>query len=132
VQNLHPLFYVRHSRGCDYSARLYRPTASETRTSAKMMENWIDYGKPGAIKPFMMISRRRPIASGTPMIFGAVSWIVDELIGIRTVEQRLSRRLQSRVPKNNQILLNRIEDLNRRIDLLDRALDEYSGTGKVA
>jgi hypothetical protein len=66
------------------------------------------------------------------MIFGAVSWIVDELIGIRTVEQRLSRRLQSRAPQNSQILLSRIQDLNQRIDLLDRALDEYCGTRKVA
>lgn len=66
------------------------------------------------------------------MIFGTVSWIADELIGIRTLEQRLSRRLQSRAPQNGQLLLTRIQDLNQRIDLLDRALDEYISTGKVA
>jgi len=66
------------------------------------------------------------------MILGTVSWIADELVGIRTLEQRLSRRLQSRAPQNNQSLLSGIQALNQRIDLLDRALDEYISTGKVA
>jgi hypothetical protein len=66
------------------------------------------------------------------MILGTVSWIADELVGIRTLEQRLSRRLQSRAPQSSQSLLSGIEDLNQRIDLLDRALDEYISTGKVA
>ena len=80
-----------------------------------------------------MITSKQPTPqSQPPVIFGAISWIVDELIGIRTVEQRLSRRLQSRAPKNSQLLLSRIQDLNQRIDLLDRALDEYSGKRKVA
>ena len=52
--------------------------------------------------------------------------------GFERVEQRLSRRLQSRAPQNSQSLLTGIQDLNQRIDLLDRALDEYIGTGKVA
>jgi len=66
------------------------------------------------------------------MILGTISWIADELIGIRTVEQRLSRRLQSRAPQNSQSLLTGIQDLNQRIDVLDRALDQYISTGKVA
>ena len=66
------------------------------------------------------------------MILGTVSWIADELIGIRTLELHLSRRLQSRGPQNRQFLHSRIQDLNQRIDLLDRALDEYISTGKVA
>jgi hypothetical protein len=66
------------------------------------------------------------------MILGTVSWIADELIGIRTLEQSLSKRLQSRAPQNNQILHNRIQDLNLRIDLLDRAIDKYISTGKEA
>jgi hypothetical protein len=66
------------------------------------------------------------------MILGTVSWIADELIGIRTLEQSLSKRLQSRAPQNKQILHNRIQDLNLRIDLLDRAIDKYISTGKEA
>jgi hypothetical protein len=66
------------------------------------------------------------------MILGTVSWIADELIGIRTLEQRLSRRLQSRARQNSQSLLSGIHNLNQRIDVLDRALDEYISTGKVA
>jgi hypothetical protein len=66
------------------------------------------------------------------MILGTVSWIADELIGIRMLEQRLSQRLESRAPQDNQFLVSRIQDLNQRIDLLDRALDEYISTGKVA
>lgn len=75
---------------------------------------------------------KNPPTTTTPMIFGTVSWIADELMGIRTLEQRLSKRLKSRTPPNKGALRNRIQDLNQRIDLLDRALDEYISTGKVA
>jgi len=80
----------------------------------------------------MMTRKKRPAMTRTPVILGTVSWIADELIGIRTLEQRLSRRLESRAPQNSQFLLSRIQNLNQRIDLLDRALDEYISTGKVA
>ena len=80
----------------------------------------------------MMTRKKHSVATRTPMILGTVSWIADELIGIRTVEQRLSRRLQSRAPQNSRSLLSGIQNLNQRIDLLDRALDEYLSTGKVA
>ena len=79
-----------------------------------------------------MTRKKHPIVTHTPMILGTVSWIADELIGIRTLEQSLSKRLQSRAPQNNQILHNRIQDLNLRIDLLDRAIDKYISTGKEA
>jgi hypothetical protein len=58
------------------------------------------------------------------MIAGRPSWIADELIGIRTLEQRLSRKLKSGRPQNRQYLLSNIQDLNWRVELLDRALDE--------
>jgi hypothetical protein len=58
--------------------------------------------------------------------------IADELIGIRTLEQRLSRKLKSGRPQNRQYLLNHIQDLNWRVELLDRALDEYVGTNQDA
>lgn len=58
------------------------------------------------------------------MILGRPSWIADELIGIRTLEQRLSRKLKSGRPQNRQYLLSNIQDLNWRVELLDRALDE--------
>jgi len=62
-----------------------------------------------------------------PMILGRTSWIADELMGIRTLEHRLSRRLKSARPQNRQYLLSNIQDLNWRVELLDRALDEYVG-----
>ena len=77
-----------------------------------------------------MMTRKKH--SRPPMILGTVSWIADELIGIRTVEQRLSRRLESRAPQSSQSLRSGIHALNERIDVLDRALDEYISTGKVA
>ena len=80
----------------------------------------------------MMTRTTRAAMTRTPMVLGTVSWIADELIDIRTLELRLSRRLQSRGPQDNQVLRSRIQDLNQRIDLLDRALDEYISTGKVA
>ena len=58
-------------------------------------------------------------------ILGRTSWIADELIGIRTIEQRLCRKLKSARPQNRHYLLNHIQDLNWRVELLDRALDEY-------
>ena len=80
----------------------------------------------------MMTRKKHLAATRPPMILGTVSWIADELIGIRTLEQRLSRRLESRALHDNQSLLSGIQDLNHRIDVLDRALDEYISTGKVA
>lgn len=80
----------------------------------------------------MMTRKKHTAVTRPPMILGTVSWIADELIGIRTLEQRLSRRLQSRAPQNSQSLLSGIENLNLRIDVLDRALDEYISTRKVA
>jgi hypothetical protein len=61
-----------------------------------------------------------------PTILGRTSWIADELIGIRTLEQRLSKKLKSGRPQNRQYLLSNIQDLNWRVELLDRALDEVS------
>ncbi len=66
------------------------------------------------------------------MILGGTSWIADELNGIRTLELRLSRKLKSGRPQNRQYLLSNIEDLNWRVELLDRALYEYVGTGQQA
>lgn len=66
------------------------------------------------------------------MISGRTSWIADELIGIRTLEQRLCRRLKSGRLQNRQYLINHIQDLNWRVELLDRALDEYVGTSPDA
>ena len=58
------------------------------------------------------------------MILGRTSWIADELIGIRTLEQRLSKKLKSGRQQNRQYLLSNIQDLNWRVELLDRALDD--------
>lgn len=76
-----------------------------------------------------MITRKKRSVEGPPTILGTVSWIADELVGIRTLEQRLTRRMQSRAPQNSRSLLSGIQDLNQRIDVLDRALDEYIGAG---
>ena len=59
-----------------------------------------------------------------PMISGRSSWIADELIGIRTLEQQLCKKLKSGRLENRQYLLNHIQDLNWRVELLDRALDD--------
>ena len=67
-----------------------------------------------------------------PIILGRTSWIADELIGIKTLEQRLFRKLKSGRPQNRQYLLSHIQDLNWRVELLDRALDEYVGTSNYA
>jgi len=43
------------------------------------------------------------------------------------LEQRLSKKLKSSRPLDKESLLNHIQDLNWRVELLDRALDEYVG-----
>ena len=58
-------------------------------------------------------------------IFGTISSIADELIGIRTTEQRLCEEIGSPSGQNNSYLLDRIEDLNARLDKLDRTLNGY-------
>lgn|GEM_PF-6854812 len=60
-------------------------------------------------------------------VLGRTTWIADELLGIRTLEQRLSKKLKSSRPLDKESLLNHIQDLNWRVELLDRALDEYVG-----
>ena len=58
-----------------------------------------------------------------PILSGGTSWIADELLGIRTLEQRLSKKLKSGRPENREYLLSNIQELNWRVELLDRALD---------
>jgi len=67
-----------------------------------------------------------------PTILGRTSWIADELIGIRSLEQRLCRKLKSGRPQNGRYLLSNIQDLNWRVELLDRALDECVAIGDQA
>ncbi len=63
---------------------------------------------------------------------GRHAWIADELIGIRILEERLSKKLKSRPAAKNRVLLDGIRDLNTRVELLDRALDEFSRSRRAA
>jgi hypothetical protein len=57
------------------------------------------------------------------------AWIVDELIGIRALEQRLSEELNGAPDSCAVQLLDRVHDLNMRVEILDRALDELIAPG---
>jgi hypothetical protein len=83
------------------------------------------FGSQGA-KTTSVNTHKNHLRLDDPMVLGRTSWIADELIGIRTLEQRLCKKLKSGRPQNRQYLLNHIEDLNWRVELLDRALDEVS------
>ena len=65
-------------------------------------------------------------------VCGRISWIADELTGIRTLEMRLSKKLKLAPAANNRVLLDGIRELNTRVDVLDRALDEFSRTRRAA
>ena len=80
----------------------------------------------------MNVSKRKSENGGSLGVLGRASWIADELIGIRALEQRLSKKLKSALVANNRVLVDGIRDLNTRVDLLDRALDEYSRTRRAA
>jgi hypothetical protein len=76
----------------------------------------------------MIADKKHSETHRDPMIFGTISWIASEIIGIRTLEQRLCKKLESRTPTDNRFLLDEIRDLNSRVQVLDRALDNY-GSG---
>jgi hypothetical protein len=57
---------------------------------------------------------------------GSVSWIVDELVRIRLLEQCLCKTIHSSGADDLPDLFNRIQHLNRRVDDLDRALNDYA------
>jgi len=80
----------------------------------------------------MNVSKRNSESSGNLGVLGRASWIADELIGIRTLEKRLSKKLKSALAANDRVLVDGIRDLNTRVDLLDRVLDEYSRTRRAA
>ena len=52
-----------------------------------------------------------------------IGWIAVELLRIRMLECSLLGKLQSSTPLSGQSLLTRLEDLNLRLDLLERVLD---------
>ena len=72
----------------------------------------------------MNAQKRNLESNRNAVVLGSISWIADELIGIRTLEERLSKKLKSAPAANNRVLLDGIRDLNTRVELLDRALDE--------
>jgi len=77
-------------------------------------------------------THKNQLRQDDPTMLGRTSWIADELIGIRTLEQRLSRKLKSGRPQNREHLLSHIQDLNWRVELLDRALDEVEPNASVS
>ena len=81
----------------------------------------------------MNVPKKNLESARNPGVFGKVSWIADELIGIRTLEQSLSKKLNSKpAAGHNRMLLEGIRDLNTRVELLDRALDEFSRSRRAA
>lgn len=80
----------------------------------------------------MNVSKRNTWYSRNPKAAGRVSWIAEELIGIRTLEERLAKKLKSTSAGDNRLLLDGIRDLSTRVELLDRALDEFSRTRRAA
>lgn len=81
----------------------------------------------------MNVQKKNLESGRNPGVFGKVSWIADELIGIRILEQRLSKKLNAKpAAGKNRVLLDGIRDLNARVALLDRALDEFSRSRRAA
>jgi hypothetical protein len=81
----------------------------------------------------MNVQKKNLESGRNPGAFSKVSWIADELMGIRTLEERLSKKLNSKpAASSNRVLLDRLRDLNTRVELLDRALDEFSRSRRAA
>lgn len=74
----------------------------------------------------MIAPTKRPeTRQKNPKIFGTISWIAQELDGIRTIEQRLCKKLESGTPTDKRFLVDEIRELNVRVHVLDQALDKY-------
>jgi hypothetical protein len=58
-----------------------------------------------------------------PMSLANITLTADELIRIRTLEQRLCRKLNSSTPQSGESLLSRLHNLNLRVDLVDGVLE---------
>ena len=81
----------------------------------------------------MNVQKKNLESGRNPGVFGKVSWIAEELIGIRTLEERLSKKLNSKpAAGNKRVLLDGIRDLNTRVELLEQALDEFSRARRAA
>jgi hypothetical protein len=81
----------------------------------------------------MNVRKKRIETGRNPGVLGKISWIADELIGIRIVEERLSKKLKAKpAAAKSRVLLDGIRDLNMRVELLDRALDEFSRSRRAA
>jgi hypothetical protein len=80
----------------------------------------------------MNAQKRNLESNRNAVVLGSISWIADELIGIRTLEKRLSKKLKATSAASSRVLLDGIRDLNTRVELLDRALDEFSRRGRAA
>lgn len=52
------------------------------------------------------------------------SWIVDQLVGIRSLEEQLIAALASGDQRGSKLIRSRLGELDRWVDMLDRALDE--------
>lgn len=78
----------------------------------------------------MIAHRKRSQVRHSPTIFGTISWIAHELVGIRTQERHLCKKLRSGSPADKGKLLSQIRDLNVRVQVLDRALDNYVSRGR--
>jgi len=89
-------------------------------------------GSQDAIVNRMNAQKRNLESNRNAVVLGSISWIADELIGIRTLEKRLSKKLKATSAASSRVLLDGIRDLNTRVELLDRALDEFSRTGRAA
>jgi hypothetical protein len=93
----------------------------------------LEIGSSGARAKRMNVSKKNLESSRNSGVSGKASWIADELIGIRTLEERLSKKLNSKpAAANNRVLLDGIQDLKTRVELLDRALDELSRSRRAA
>lgn len=53
------------------------------------------------------------------------AWIVDQLIGIRDQEKQLAEEFATSDGRSSMRLRMGVAELNRRLEMLDRALDEY-------
>jgi len=71
----------------------------------------------------MNACKMRSEKQGEIAISRKISWIAEELVEIRTLEQRLFEDLKTSHMQDSSVLMARVLELDSRADKLDWALD---------
>jgi hypothetical protein len=131
VQKMHGRRATASGHPTKYGLSLYVPPFAAKKSRIAAARRKVSCERILRCKTIFMIAHTmRSRIKRKPVIFGTISWIANELVGIRTLEHTLSEKLESGKQADKRLLLDQIRDLNVRVKVLDLALDNYVCAGR--